>query len=107
MSRSHKCIYGKKCWCGAAQATKTLHGRSIVAGVGGKAGWPRESDAMGVNPNQVDEAHQQSVLLGVPTDFEKNGSAIIRDKSHHDKLSKALGLVDRSPVISRRPKWMK
>lgn len=97
MSRKHVCIFHRKCWCGAdPHGAKEVHRRTLCAGVGGKAGWPRDSDAMGVHPSQVDDARRESVLLGVPTDFKKNGCAIVRDQSHQRKLTKALGLRDRS-----------
>ncbi len=61
-----------------------------MAGVTGKAGWPRESDSMGVHPEQISEAYQESVDVGVPTQFAENGCAIITSESHQRAYGKAL-----------------
>jgi hypothetical protein len=66
----------------------------------GKAGWPRDSDAMGCHPSQVEAAREESRRLGVPTEFRKNGSAIITSQAHQNRYSRALGLTDRSREIT-------
>lgn len=90
--KNHVCIYGQECWCGATVDTATFSdGRRVhVAGAGGKAGWPRESDALGVLSTQAEDAYNESVAIGVPTEFTKNGRAIIRSEAHQRAYSKAL-----------------
>jgi hypothetical protein len=94
----HVCIYGQECWCGAnVEVGRLSDGRRVhVAGVTGKAGWPRESDALGVHPSQVEEAHAEAAALGVPTEFTKNGSAVVRDQQHQRRLGKALRMHERN-----------
>ena len=54
--------------------------------------WPRLSDSLGVHPKQKKEAEEQSIMLGVPTEFDaKDGRAILRDTAHQRDLQKALG----------------
>ena len=98
MPEKHVCIYGQECWCGAPTETRKLSdGRRVhVAGASGKAGWPRESDAFGVHPEQVEDAHAESVALGVPTEFKPNGSAVINNESHQRALGKALKMHERN-----------
>lgn len=97
MPLKHVCIYGQECWCGAGE-TKTLSDgrRAHVAGVTGKAGWPMKSDGMGVHPDQREEAYNESVSLGVPTQFDEKGFAVLADPQHRLKLAKALKLHDRN-----------
>lgn len=56
--------------------------------------WPRLSDAMGVNPNQREEAQRKSIEQGVPTEFTKDGRAVIRNNAHQRDLQRALGMVN-------------
>ena len=49
---------------------------------GGCATWPMKSDAAGVHPTQAGEAHEHSVSIGVPTQFDpRTGQAIFTDRS--------------------------
>lgn len=55
-------------------------------------GWPRKSLAFGVHPKQVDAAIENSVKLGVPTDFDrKTGRAVFRDNQHQREYTKVRG----------------
>jgi len=59
-------------------------------------GWPMESDALGVNPDQVQEAQAEADRAGVPTEYNKDtGCAVLRSRGHRAKLMKELGYVDR------------
>jgi hypothetical protein len=100
MSKLHVCIYGQECWCGASVETKQLHGRSVVAGIGGKAGWPIHSDALGVLPEQRQEAYEESVRNGVPTQFDSKGCAILTDAQHAKKMRRSVGMFDRRGFTS-------
>jgi hypothetical protein len=57
--------------------------------------WPRLSDALGVSPKQRQEAQEQSIKLGVPTEFAEDGRAVLRDTAHQRDLQKALGYFNR------------
>ena len=79
------------------EATKVPRAQRVfVAGVGGKAGWPVLSDAMGVHPDQRQEAYEESVALGVPTEYNSKGQAVVTSESHRRKLAKGLQLHDRN-----------
>jgi len=62
--------------------------------------WPKTSDAMGVAPSQVKEAHEASVAAGCPTQFDRNGSAILTSPGHKRKLARSLGMHDRNAGYS-------
>lgn len=61
-----------------------------MAGVTGTAGWPIESDQAGVHPSQRKEAYEESVRLGVPTQFDSKGCAIFTDRQHQKQWLKAM-----------------
>ncbi len=76
-------------------------GRDIAAEWRGSratpSNWPMESSAVGVNPEEVGAAHQESVNLGVPTEFNPaTGDAILRDAHHRKRYCEALGFYDRN-----------
>lgn len=58
--------------------------------------WPLHSDALGVHPSQIPEAVKQARSLGVPTEFDSSGRAILRDRKHRKDLCQALGYFDRN-----------
>lgn len=60
------------------------------------ANWPMESDALGVHPNQVEDARRESERLGVPTDFTRDGRAILVSPAHRKRYARALGFHDRN-----------
>lgn len=53
------------------------------------------SDALAVHPSQVEEAREQAKKLGVPTEFAKDGRAVITSRYHQKRLVKALGMFNR------------
>lgn len=59
-----------------------------------EAKWPLYSEAAGVHPSQIDKAREQSVRLGVPTDFTADGRAVFTDPSHRRRYCRAVGVVD-------------
>lgn len=64
---------------------------------GGCATWPMKSDAAGVHPSQAGEAHEHSVSIGVPTQFDpRTGQAIFTDRSHRKRYLAARGFIDRN-----------
>lgn len=74
------------------------HGGSSLFGPG--AGWPMHCEASGVHPAQVDEARAQSVKDGCPTDFDRFGRAILRDRKHRAAYLKSRGIFDRGAGYS-------
>lgn len=62
--------------------------------------WPLLSDAAGVNPCQIAEAREHSVRVGVPTDFTKDGRAILKSAEHRKRYCEAHGLYDRNGGFS-------
>lgn len=72
-----------------------------------KAAYPFLSDSMGVHPSQREAATAEARRLGVPTEFARNGSAVVESKAHRDQLAKALGLVDISKREITAPKGIR
>ncbi len=60
--------------------------------------WPMESDAAGVNPEQIQEAMAADRAAGVPTEYNpRTGAVIWRDANHRkEHCRKVLGLRDRN-----------
>ena len=78
-------------------------GRRVhVAGVTGNAGWPMKSDAFGVVPlpGAIKEAYEESVRQGVPTDYDREGFAILTDENHKRRLGKAQKLSNSTRLAS-------
>lgn len=100
-----------------AQMTKRQNGEIIVLGPddgldeevaarrrldlerpGAQTSWPHgglESDALGVHPDQAEEAMAHADRIGVPTEFDREtGCAIFRSRAHRkryvDELNKPL-----------------
>lgn len=59
-------------------------------------GWPQHSIAAAVLPSQVGEAASLDRKLGVPTNYDRNGSPIFENKAHRAKWMKAHKWVDRN-----------
>jgi hypothetical protein len=75
--------------------------RSIVAEqAGAKAPvgdlWPLHSDALGVAPSQREEAIAEAARVGIPTDYDHEGRAVLRSPKHRKELAEALGYYDRN-----------
>ena len=62
----------------------------------GYQGYPILSDALAVHPDQRQEAYDHSVKSGVPTEFARDGRAIIRDAAHRRQYLKRYGFHDRN-----------
>lgn len=59
--------------------------------------WPMESDALGVNPEQVAEANAHSIAIGVPTEHNPvTGCPILTSPEHRKRYARALGFHDRN-----------
>ena len=57
--------------------------------------WPQYSDAVGVHSCQRKEAYEQSVALGVPTQFDVQGRAVFESRGHRKKYLRKAGFYDR------------
>ncbi len=62
----------------------------------GDQAWPIHSDAVGVLPSQREEAIAEAARVGVPTDFDHQGRAILRSREHRKRYCEALGFYDRN-----------
>lgn len=75
--------------------------RNIPAEWGTRRGsgtpWPMKSDALGVLHNQVDEASEHLLSVGVPTSFTDDGTGrcIVESRQHRNQIMAALGMHDR------------
>ena len=59
--------------------------------------YPRDSDAAGCNPDQAQEMYDESVKLGIPTEFsKKTGCAKFESRSHEKRYCEATGLYQRN-----------
>lgn len=56
---------------------------------------PKLSDALAVHPDQVQEAREDAIKKGVPTDFAADGRAVIRSRAHQKAYLKAYGFHNR------------
>ena len=62
--------------------------------------WPMASDAAGVHPGQVDQAHEHARRVGIPTEFTADGRAIFTSRRHRRDYCRAIGLHDRNAGYS-------
>ena len=92
---------------GEAPPRVKVHGRwyardyaSELVGTRPPGNWPMESDALGVDATQVDEARAESVRMGIPTDFTRDGRAILTSPEHRKQYAEALGFFDRNAGYS-------
>lgn len=61
-----------------------------------KRGYPFESMSIVVHPDDRQKAMDMATRMGVPTEYNHNGSAIIRDAQHQKALMKVQGLHHRN-----------
>lgn len=58
--------------------------------------WPMLSDACGVHTSQIGEARAEAIKRGVPTEFAKDGRAILTSQAHRKAYCESRGLYDRN-----------
>ena len=58
--------------------------------------WPLRSDAAGVHPSQVPEVMAACRARGVPTEFTRDGRAILTGPAHRRTFCELRGLYDRN-----------
>jgi len=56
--------------------------------------WPYASDALGCGEDQIEEATREAGDAGVPTEFDREGRAIIRSEGHRKAYCKAMGMFN-------------
>ena len=73
------------------------HPKFLEAAPGGHlpGGWPLYSDGAGINPEHAEAAMEADRAKGVPTDYDKEGRAILRDRGHRRAYLKAHNLHDK------------
>ena len=80
------------------QDGKILH-RNLIKELKGfkhcPGNWPQTSTALGVGASQIKDAEKESIALGVPTRFNKDGDAIFESRSHRKAYAEATGHFDR------------
>lgn len=59
-------------------------------------GWPIHSDALAYHPKQRAEAAAHLKKLGVPTEIDKQGRPVLRNREHRRQVLKALKIHDRN-----------
>lgn len=80
----------------AAAKVKKRGNQGSAPGTRSTSGWPIESDAAGVHPDQVPEAMAHAASKGVPTEFNtKTGNPIFRSRKHRNAFLKAHDMRDR------------
>lgn len=63
--------------------------------------YPMESDAMGVNPTQIQQQMDYDRKLGVPTSYNpRTGAAVYTDSGHRRRHCEAHGFFDRNGSYS-------
>lgn len=67
-----------------------------AAGAGNHGGWPKWSDALGVNPMQIEEARKFHESHGIPAEFGPNGQMKILSMKHQRDVMRLAGLHDRN-----------
>ena len=88
-------------WLNGVQVSKRVFFRAFPtqgAGTGaGLIGWKElHSDALGVHPEQIQEARENAIEKGVPTEFLPDGRVIFTSRSHRRAYLQAYGYHDKN-----------
>lgn len=65
-----------------------------VIGIAPSSNWPQTSVAMGVQPEQREEATKDARSRGVPTEFNLQGDAVFTSRAHRRDFLKAYHAHD-------------
>lgn len=60
-----------------------------------RTGWPMESEALGVHPDQIEEYAKDAARKGVPTQFTEEGNPIFESRKHRYNYMKLYGYYDK------------
>lgn len=83
-------IHREKCLICEMLATGETPGGTMTNG------WPLKSEALAVHPKQRAEAEADARKKGVPTEFDRAGRPVFRDRGHRKKYLKAYCVVDKN-----------
>lgn len=80
---------------------RMIYRRDMAAELGQRrpgrcANWPMKSDALGVAEDQIEEATAEARRCGVPTEFTKDGRAILTSAKHRKQYAELYGMYDRN-----------
>lgn len=68
-----------------------------LEGCASLVGWkPLHSEALAVHPDMIQEARDDAIKKGVPTDFDANGCPVFTSRSHRREYMLRYGFFDRS-----------
>lgn len=62
--------------------------------------WPMVSNAVGVAPEQAKEAQEDSVRIGIPTEFTRDGDPVFTSPHHRKRYCEAYGFYDRNAGVN-------
>jgi hypothetical protein len=62
--------------------------------------WPQVCQIDGVHPSQVKEAQAESVRIGAPTQFTRDGHPIFNSPHHRKRYYEGIGMYDRNAGYS-------
>jgi hypothetical protein len=66
-----------------------------IQGQKGKSAYPYNSDAMGCAPKQIPEMQRHLASHGTHANYTPDGRLIVENRSHRERVRKALKLVDK------------
>ena len=99
MKKTLRIVKGRECWtdsngerCSPARIKPTGVAKQRRNSPGG---WPLHSDSAGVHPCQRQEAYDNSVKEGVPTEFDAIGRAIFTSREHRRRYLRTYKLADK------------
>lgn len=99
MKKTLRIVKGRECWtdshgepCSPARIKPTGVAKQRRNAPGG---WPLHSDSAGVHPCQREEAYNDSVANGVPTEFDPIGRAIFTSREHRRRYLRTYKLADK------------
>ncbi len=84
---------GDECFLQNGPAAPALAGVSSAC-------WPMKSTAMGVHPSQRKDAYEESVKIGVETQFDGQGDAVFESAGHRKRYCRAKGVHDKNAGYS-------
>ncbi len=64
-----------------------------------KGQWPKTSTALTVHPDQIEEALVRNKSRGSSVTYERDGTAIIPDKTEFRRIMKIEGMYDKDSFI--------
>lgn len=97
MKKTLRIVKGREVWSdqdGNACAAPRIKPTGVSTRFSSPGAWPLHSDSAGVHPSQRQDAYDNSVKEGVPTEFDPIGRAIFTSREHRRKYLKTYKLKD-------------